>query len=122
MRPGITGLWQSEARDNPSFSAYRRLDLFYVDNWWLGLDLAILANTAHAVAVRALKAILPRAAAERPAPHRRDLKVHALTIPELAGAESVSSGMRTQTKAASSSSSRTSRFPSTGGSGWSAGP
>ena len=26
-RPGITGLWQVEARDNPSFAAYRRLDL-----------------------------------------------------------------------------------------------
>ncbi|MBO0732211.1 MAG: exopolysaccharide biosynthesis polyprenyl glycosylphosphotransferase, partial [Acidimicrobiaceae bacterium] len=30
---GLTGLWQVEARDNPSFDAYRRLDLFYVDNW-----------------------------------------------------------------------------------------
>jgi exopolysaccharide biosynthesis polyprenyl glycosylphosphotransferase len=60
MRPGITGLWQTEARDNPSFSAYRRLDLLYVDNWSLGLDLAILANTAHAVSVRAAKAVLVR--------------------------------------------------------------
>jgi exopolysaccharide biosynthesis polyprenyl glycosylphosphotransferase len=60
MRPGITGLWQTEARDNPSFSAYRRLDLLYVDNWSLGLDLAILANTAHAVTARAMRAILPR--------------------------------------------------------------
>ncbi|MGH3264601.1 MAG: exopolysaccharide biosynthesis polyprenyl glycosylphosphotransferase, partial [Trebonia sp.] len=58
MRPGITGLWQTEARDNPSFSAYRRLDLLYIDNWSLGLDLAILANTAHAVSVRAMKAVL----------------------------------------------------------------
>src|SRR5205823_3441223 len=32
---GMTGLWQVEARDNPSFDAYRRLDLFYVDNWSL---------------------------------------------------------------------------------------
>jgi exopolysaccharide biosynthesis polyprenyl glycosylphosphotransferase len=60
MRPGITGLWQTEARDNPSFSAYRRLDLLYVDNWSLGLDLVILANTAHAVSVRAVTALLPR--------------------------------------------------------------
>jgi lipopolysaccharide/colanic/teichoic acid biosynthesis glycosyltransferase len=60
MRPGITGLWQTEARDNPSFSAYRRLDLLYVDNWSLGLDLVILANTAHSVSVRALKALLAR--------------------------------------------------------------
>jgi lipopolysaccharide/colanic/teichoic acid biosynthesis glycosyltransferase len=60
MRPGITGLWQTEARDNPSFSAYRRLDLLYVDNWSLGLDLAILANTAHAVTVRAVRALFQR--------------------------------------------------------------
>ncbi len=60
MRPGITGLWQTEARDNPSFSAYRRLDLLYVDNWSLGLDLAIMANTAHAVTARAVRALLPR--------------------------------------------------------------
>jgi lipopolysaccharide/colanic/teichoic acid biosynthesis glycosyltransferase len=60
MRPGITGLWQTEARDNPSFSAYRRLDLLYVDNWSLGLDLAILANTLHAVSVRAVRTLLPK--------------------------------------------------------------
>jgi exopolysaccharide biosynthesis polyprenyl glycosylphosphotransferase len=50
--PGITGLWQVEARENPSFGAYRRLDLYYVENWSLGLDLAILAGTVHAVASR----------------------------------------------------------------------
>ena len=55
MRPGITGLWQVEARDNPSFSAYRRLDLSYIDNWSLGLDIAILASTVHELAVRGLK-------------------------------------------------------------------
>ena len=60
MRPGITGLWQTEARDNPSFSAYRRLDLLYVDNWSLAWDLAIIANTAHAVTARAVRAVLPR--------------------------------------------------------------
>jgi exopolysaccharide biosynthesis polyprenyl glycosylphosphotransferase len=65
MRPGITGLWQTEARDNPSFSAYRRLDLLYVDNWSLGLDLAILANTGHAVAARAVRALLPRSGNRR---------------------------------------------------------
>ena len=59
MRPGMTGLWQSEARDNPSFSAYRRLDLFYIDNWSLPLDVAILANTLHGVSVRAFRVVLP---------------------------------------------------------------
>jgi lipopolysaccharide/colanic/teichoic acid biosynthesis glycosyltransferase len=61
MRPGLTGLWQIEARDNPSFSAYRRLDLTYIDNWSLALDFNILATTFHAVAVRGLRLILPRA-------------------------------------------------------------
>ena len=50
--PGITGLWQVEARDNPSFTAYQRLDLFYVENWSLGLDVVILARTALSVVCR----------------------------------------------------------------------
>lgn len=49
MLPGITGLWQVEARDDPDFSSYRRFDLFYVENWSVGLDLSILLATATAV-------------------------------------------------------------------------
>ena len=49
VKPGITGLWQVEARDNPSFQAYRRLDLVYVDNWSIGLDLFILLVTVPMV-------------------------------------------------------------------------
>jgi len=45
VRPGITGLWQLEARSNPSFDAYRRLDLHYIENWSLGLDLRIALAT-----------------------------------------------------------------------------
>jgi exopolysaccharide biosynthesis polyprenyl glycosylphosphotransferase len=52
VRPGITGLWQVEARDNPSFAAYRRLDLFYVENWSLALDLVILLGTVEQVVAR----------------------------------------------------------------------
>lgn len=55
--PGITGLWQVEARDNPSFRAYRRLDLFYVDNWSIGFDLAIMAGTARMLVARTAGAI-----------------------------------------------------------------
>ena len=55
--PGITGLWQSEARDNPSFTAYRRLDLFYVDNWSVTLDLVILLATAEQVLAKGLKSL-----------------------------------------------------------------
>lgn len=58
--PGITGLWQVEARDNPSFSAYRRLDLFYVDNWSVILDLTILFETALVVIVRGFRALFRR--------------------------------------------------------------
>ena len=47
VKPGITGLWQVEARDSPSFDAYRRLDLFYVDNWTVAGDLEIMMDTAE---------------------------------------------------------------------------
>ncbi len=50
--PGLTGLWQVEARDNPSFDAYARLDLFYVENWSLALDLAIILGTLEQIASR----------------------------------------------------------------------
>jgi exopolysaccharide biosynthesis polyprenyl glycosylphosphotransferase len=52
VRPGITGLWQVEARHNSSFAAYRRLDLFYVDNWSLLLDLLIVLGTVEQLLVR----------------------------------------------------------------------
>ena len=58
VRPGMTGLWQVEARRNPSFSAYRRLDLHYVDNWSLSLDLAIMAATVPAVLGHAARSML----------------------------------------------------------------
>lgn len=51
VRPGITGLWQVEARSNAAFNAYRRLDLHYVENWNLGLDIRILLATAEQVVV-----------------------------------------------------------------------
>lgn len=45
VRPGITGLWQVEARNDPAFDSYRRLDLFYLENWSLTLDVVILVAT-----------------------------------------------------------------------------
>ena len=51
VRPGITGLWQVEARSNAAFNAYRRLDLHYVENWTLTLDFRILLATAEQVVV-----------------------------------------------------------------------
>lgn len=54
VRPGITGLWQVEARRNASYNAYRRLDLHYVENWTLGLDLRILLATVEQIIVNFL--------------------------------------------------------------------
>jgi exopolysaccharide biosynthesis polyprenyl glycosylphosphotransferase len=60
VKPGITGLWQIEARDNPSFSAYRRLDLYYVENWSVSLDIVILFATVEHVITRFVTALLGR--------------------------------------------------------------
>lgn len=48
VRPGITGLWQVEARGDSGFDRYRQLDLRYVDTWTVGLDLSLLLRTAFA--------------------------------------------------------------------------
>jgi lipopolysaccharide/colanic/teichoic acid biosynthesis glycosyltransferase len=50
MLPGITGLWQVEARNHPSADAYHKLSRFYVENWSLLLDLKILVKTVRVVA------------------------------------------------------------------------
>jgi lipopolysaccharide/colanic/teichoic acid biosynthesis glycosyltransferase len=47
--PGITGLWQVEARQDPSFDSYISLDTAYVENWNLMMDLRILARTVGVV-------------------------------------------------------------------------
>ncbi|CAN5471520.1 hypothetical protein BH10ACT1_BH10ACT1_42740 [soil metagenome] len=45
VKPGITGMWQVSGRSDASFEDYTRLDLYYVDNWSLLTDLAIVAKT-----------------------------------------------------------------------------
>ena len=47
--PGITGLWQVEARQDPSFDSYISLDTAYVENWTLWLDLKIMVRTVSVV-------------------------------------------------------------------------
>jgi exopolysaccharide biosynthesis polyprenyl glycosylphosphotransferase len=49
VRPGMTGLWQVSGRSDLSWDDAVRLDLYYVENWSLCLDLAIVARTVHAV-------------------------------------------------------------------------
>ena len=52
MKPGITGLWQVEGRNDLSFEEWMRLDLAYVDRWSLWLDAQILLKTIPAVLLR----------------------------------------------------------------------
>ena len=58
VHPGITGLWQVEARDNPSFGAYRRLDLYYVDNWSVSLDFVIILATMEQIVAKLVMSVL----------------------------------------------------------------
>jgi exopolysaccharide biosynthesis polyprenyl glycosylphosphotransferase len=67
VRPGVTGLWQVEANHKAAFEEYRRLDLFYVDNWSVAMDLAVMVDTVPFIARRALRA-LRRPAPSAPAP------------------------------------------------------
>src|SRR5438034_3574991 len=57
-RPGMTGLWQVEAGDDPSFVLYEHLDLYYVENWSTALDLAILVATIPTVAWRTVERLM----------------------------------------------------------------
>jgi lipopolysaccharide/colanic/teichoic acid biosynthesis glycosyltransferase len=47
--PGITGLWQVEARTDPSSETYFALDLYYVEHWSFWLDMKILFKTVWVV-------------------------------------------------------------------------
>lgn len=49
VRPGITGLWQVSGRSSLPWMETLRLDLYYVDNWSLALDLVIAIKTFNAV-------------------------------------------------------------------------
>ena len=51
VRPGITGLWQIRGRSDLTFAQMVELDLEYVRNWSLGLDISILLETPRAVLI-----------------------------------------------------------------------
>jgi undecaprenyl-phosphate galactose phosphotransferase len=48
-KPGITGLWQVSGRSNTSYDDRVKLDVWYVRNWTLWHDIAILLKTIPAV-------------------------------------------------------------------------
>jgi exopolysaccharide biosynthesis polyprenyl glycosylphosphotransferase len=45
VHPGLTGLWQISGRSDLGFDDMVRLDLTYIENWSLGLDLKIIVDT-----------------------------------------------------------------------------
>ena len=48
-KPGLTGFWQVQGRQEVSFEQRVQMDLFYVQNWSLGLDCKILLRTPWVV-------------------------------------------------------------------------
>jgi len=48
-RPGVTGLWQVSGRSNTSYTRRVQLDVWYVNNWTVWLDIAVLLKTLPAV-------------------------------------------------------------------------
>ena len=52
VKPGLTGLWQISGRSDLSWEESVRLDLRYVENWSLALDVLILWKTGRAVLSR----------------------------------------------------------------------
>ncbi|MGC9223979.1 MAG: sugar transferase [Terracidiphilus sp.] len=49
VTPGITGLWQVQGRQDPSFASYVSLDVTYIDNWSIWLDFKIIMRTIGVV-------------------------------------------------------------------------
>ncbi|MFQ5560407.1 MAG: sugar transferase [Nitrospinota bacterium] len=49
VKPGLTCLWQISGRSNLPFSDWLRLDLEYIENWSLSLDLKIFLKTVPAI-------------------------------------------------------------------------
>jgi exopolysaccharide biosynthesis polyprenyl glycosylphosphotransferase len=49
VMPGLTGMWQVSRRNGISFEEYKRLDLYYVDNWSLISDIKICVLTVGVV-------------------------------------------------------------------------
>ena len=49
VRPGMTSLWAIKAQNDPSFESNMTLDLYYIENWSLWLDIRIILSTIPTV-------------------------------------------------------------------------
>src|SRR5262249_60676390 len=47
--PGLTGLWQVSGRSNLTFDEMALLDIWYIENWSIGLDVKLMFRTVPAV-------------------------------------------------------------------------
>ncbi len=45
----MTGLWQVSGRSRLTFDEMIRLDLFYIENWSVGMDMSLIVRTVPAV-------------------------------------------------------------------------
>ncbi len=52
VKPGITGLWQVSGRNNVDFKSRVNIDIWYIRNWNLWMDLVILIKTIRTVLFR----------------------------------------------------------------------
>ena len=49
VRPGLTCIWQIWGRNQVSFQRWMEMDLYYIDNWSLWMDLKLMLRTVHVV-------------------------------------------------------------------------
>jgi len=49
VKPGISGLWQVSGRSNLAFKERKVLDIWYIQNWSLWMDVVILIKTIKVV-------------------------------------------------------------------------
>jgi lipopolysaccharide/colanic/teichoic acid biosynthesis glycosyltransferase len=49
VKPGLTGYWQVHGRQDVSYEERVRMDLYYINNWSLAMDLKILFKTPYVV-------------------------------------------------------------------------
>ena len=52
IKPGLTGLWQVSGRNDIDYDSRVKLDIYYIENWNIGMDIAIILRTVPALLFR----------------------------------------------------------------------